>query len=60
MKASEKAQSLLSYIEAHKSRLAAPTPEKHKNHPEAYKAYLQLEIKKAERTLDKMRSEGKL
>lgn len=60
MKATEKLASLTNYIEAHKARLAAPTPEKHAKHPEAYKAYLQLEITKAQRTIDKMRSEGKL
>jgi hypothetical protein len=60
MKAPEKLQSLTRYIEEHKARLASPTPEKHKNHPEAYKAYLELEIKKAQRTIDRMRSEGKI
>lgn len=58
MKASEKLQSLLKYRADHEARLSAPTPEKHKNHPEAYKAYLNLEIKKATVTIEKLKMAG--
>lgn len=55
----EKIQNLQRYIESHKNRLSSPTPEKHKNHPEAYKQYLQLEITKAQKKLDKLLVEAK-
>lgn len=62
MKASEKLQSLIKYRDEHIARLSMPTPEKHKNHPESYKAYLNLEIKKVSVTIDKLKlasAEGK-
>lgn len=58
MKPAEKIQSLTKYVEEHKARLAAPVSDKHKSHPEAYKAYLNLEIKKAERSIDKLRNKA--
>lgn len=58
MKPAEKIQSLTKYVEEHKARLAAPVTDKHSNHPEAYKAYLSLEIKKAEKTIEKLKSKG--
>ena len=54
MKPAEKIASLTKYVNEHKNRLSSPTPEKHKNHPDAYKAYLSLEITKAQRTIDKL------
>lgn len=58
MKPSEKLQSLLKYRADHEARLSAPTPEKHKNHPEDYKNYLKLEIKKVTVTIDKLKMNG--
>lgn len=58
MKPSEKLQSLLKYRADHEARLNSPTPEKHKNHPEAYKNYLKLEIKKVTTTIDKLKLNG--
>ena len=58
MKPAEKIQSLQKYVSEHKARLVSPTPEKHANHPEAYKAYLSLEIKKAEKTIEKIKSKA--
>jgi len=62
MKPSEKLQSLLKYRADHETRLISPVPEKHKNHPEAHKDYLRLEIKKTTAKIDKLKmsvSEGK-
>lgn len=62
MKPSEKLQSLIRYRDDYLARLSAPTPEKHKNHPEAHKEYLNLEIKKVTKTIDKLKlqvTEGK-
>lgn len=56
MKPAEKIASLTKYVQDHQVRLTSPTPEKHKEHPEAYKAYLSLEIVKANRTIDKLKS----
>lgn len=56
MKPVEKIASLTKYVQDHQARLAAPTPEKHKTHPEAYKAYLNLEITKANRTIEKLKT----
>lgn len=58
MKPAEKIASLTKYVDDHKARLSSPTPEKHKNHPEAYKSYLNLEITKANRTIEKLRSKA--
>lgn len=58
MKPSEKLQSLLKYRADHEARLTAPTPEKHKNHPEAHKEYLRLEIKKVTASIDKLKMNG--
>lgn len=58
MKPAEKIQSLTKYVEEHKARLTAPVSEKHAAHPEAHKAYLALEIKKAEKTIEKLKSKG--
>jgi len=56
MKPSEKIASLTKYVQDHQARLTSPVPEKHKSHPEAYKAYLNLEIVKANRSIDKLKS----
>lgn len=58
MKPAEKIASLTKYVADHQARLSSPTPEKHKSHPEAYKAYLSLEITKAQRTIDKLKSKA--
>lgn len=52
MKPAEKIASITKYVEDQKIRLSSPTPEKHKSHPAAHKAYLELEIKKANKTIE--------
>lgn len=59
MNVPEKIASLTEYVNKHKARLTSPVPEKHKNHPEAHKAYLQLEITKASRTIERLKTQGK-
>lgn len=40
------------YISSLKDRLAAPTPEKHKLHPESFKQFLRNEIATAEAKIE--------
>ena len=55
MTPAEKVQSLMKYREDLQNRLSMPPPEKRKNHPEAYKEFLNLEIKKVTTKIDKMK-----
>jgi len=48
----EKLASLTSYVSQLNNRLSSPPNEKHKSHPDALKAYLRLEIKKASKTIE--------
>ncbi len=55
MSPKEKLESLNKYVNELKARVASPTPEKHKNHPESYVKYLNLEITKASKTVEKLK-----
>ena len=56
MKPAEKLTSLTKYVNNLQNRLTSPPNEKHKNHPESLKDYLRLEIKKANRTIEKLKT----
>ena len=56
MKPAEKIASLTKYVQDHQTRLSSPTPEKHKTHPKAHKEYLALEITKANRSIEKLKT----
>jgi hypothetical protein len=56
MKPVEKIASLTKYVQDHQARLTSPTPEKHKAHPEAHKAYLKLEIAKATKAIEQLKT----
>jgi len=51
----EKLASLTSYVSQLNNRLSSPPNEKHKSHPDALKAYLRLEIKKASKTIEELK-----
>jgi hypothetical protein len=55
MTPSQKIASLNEYIVKQNNRLTSPPNEKHKDHPEALKTYLRLEIKKATNTIEKLK-----
>lgn len=50
----EKVKSLTKYLEDLKNRLNSDIPEKHKNRPEQFKAFLQREIKLTQITITKL------
>lgn len=54
----EKIESLTRYVNDMKNRLTGAVPEKRKGHEESYYKFLNLEITKANRTLDKLKLAG--
>lgn len=55
----EKILSLQTYVNGLEARLSGAVPEKRKNVAESYKDYLRLEIKKASRSIEKLKLDGK-
>jgi flagellar biosynthesis chaperone FliJ len=56
MKPAEKIQSLTRYVNDLQNRLAAPITAKHASHAEYFKDYLKLEITKATRSIEKLKT----
>lgn len=56
MKSNKKLESLNKYVVLLNNRLTSPPNEKHKNRPEALKTYLELELKKANRSIEKLKT----
>jgi hypothetical protein len=52
---SGKISRLTKYLEHVKSRITASVPDKHKNRPEEYKKWLQLELTRTTRKLESLR-----
>lgn len=54
----EKIKALTKYQTDLRAKLEQPTPEKHKNHPEAYRLFLLNELEEVSAKLDKAKLVG--
>lgn len=54
----DKVNKLQKYADDIKSRLSSAVPEKHKNHPDTYKRFLDNELKTVTSQLDRLKLEG--
>lgn len=52
---SDRISRLTKYLDHIKSRVGSTIPERHKNRPEAYKAWLALEVKRTTKKLESLR-----
>ena len=55
--AKERLNDLQDYLKLIEARIAAPTPEKHLEHPQTYKAYLEGELSLVKAKIEKLRIE---
>lgn len=58
MVSKEKLISLNKYLSSLKDKLSSPTPEKHKDHPETYKQFLEREIRAVGLKLEAAKIDG--